>query len=231
MPEAGPALPRFPVDFKTVLLAHLPEGVPAPGDAAIDRMERHARLLLRWGRLTSLTSITDPEEIVRRHFCESLLCLPWIAPGAAVLDLGTGAGFPGLPVQMARADREGGSLTLVEPNGRKAEFLRAVVAETGLENVSVIEAHVRTDREWDELVRGKTVDALLARAIPDPAAWALRTARLVAPHGRGLFFAGDDVRAAIEGRLADKSLALAASVLVPGTRASWLLVLQRTDPA
>jgi 16S rRNA (guanine527-N7)-methyltransferase len=224
-PPSSALLP-YPLDFKSALLAHLPGDGPgarvAVPEAAIARMELHARLLLKWARVTSLTSITDPLEIVRRHFAESLACLPFIPENGSALDLGSGAGFPGLPVQMAR---ETGRMTLVEPTGRKAEFLRIVIDETKLANTDVVERHARTEKE---LAAFLPVDAFLARAIPDPLEWAMRTARLITPRGRALFFAGEETRVAIESRLADKGLSLVASVLLPSSRASWLLVIGRT---
>ena len=77
-------------------------------------------LLLRWNARTNLTAIREPEEIVRRHFGESLL-LAGMLPAVArsVLDLGSGAGFPGIPIQLLRPQL---AVTLAESQGKKSQF-------------------------------------------------------------------------------------------------------------
>lgn len=106
----GPSLPvREPGDVFAKLLAYLD-------------------LLLRWNERTNLTAIRDPEQIVLRHFGESLftgLCLRHLLrPGAKVLDFGAGAGFPGLPIQVLLPDLQ---VTLAESQHKKAAFLREAV--------------------------------------------------------------------------------------------------------
>ncbi|HZL26544.1 MAG TPA: 16S rRNA (guanine(527)-N(7))-methyltransferase RsmG [Acidobacteriaceae bacterium] len=82
-------------------------------------------LLLRWNARTNLTAIRDPEEIVRRHFGESLFAGVHLAPllptDATLLDFGSGAGFPGLPIQLLLPELQ---VTLAESQGKKASFLR-----------------------------------------------------------------------------------------------------------
>lgn len=91
-------------------------------------------LLVRWSARVSLTSIREPEEIVRRHFGESLFVAgvlrERLSPGAELLDFGSGAGFPGLPLQMALPEVR---VTVAESQARKVAFLREVVRTLGLE--------------------------------------------------------------------------------------------------
>jgi 16S rRNA (guanine527-N7)-methyltransferase len=90
-------------------------------------------LLLRWNARTNLTAIRDPEEIVRRHFGESLFVGIHIAPllpsPATLLDFGSGAGFPGLPIQLLLPELH---VTLAESQGKKASFLREAVRTLSL---------------------------------------------------------------------------------------------------
>jgi 16S rRNA (guanine527-N7)-methyltransferase len=82
-------------------------------------------LLVKWNGRTNLTAIRDPEEIVRRHFGESLFAAQYLDPAAAtLLDFGSGAGFPGLPIALLRP---GIRVTLAESQNKKATFLREVV--------------------------------------------------------------------------------------------------------
>lgn len=92
-------------------------------------------LLLRWNARTNLTAIRDPEEIVRRHFGESLFAgihiAPLLPPSATLLDFGSGAGFPGLPIQLLFPELQ---ITLAESQGKKASFLREAVRTLGLKS-------------------------------------------------------------------------------------------------
>jgi 16S rRNA (guanine527-N7)-methyltransferase len=88
-----------------------------------------------------LTSLTDPDAIERRHFVESLALLEALEEhgvlSSPVIDIGSGAGFPGLPMKIARPDLE---MTLLEATGKKAAFLEAVASELGLAGITVIAA-------------------------------------------------------------------------------------------
>lgn len=94
------------------------------------------RQLQAWNKKANLTSITNDEEIVIKHFVDSLALLKAeeIQPGARILDVGTGAGFPGIPLKIARPDL---SITLLEPIQKKASFLHFVVGLLTLESVNI----------------------------------------------------------------------------------------------
>jgi 16S rRNA (guanine527-N7)-methyltransferase len=122
-----------------LLVAYLPD----PPAALLPQLSTYLDLLLKWNARTNLTAIRDPEEIVRRHFGESLFAarhLPFEttdgstpAP-ATLLDLGSGAGFPGLPIALLRT---GVQVTLAESQNKKAVFLREAVRTLNLPNVEV----------------------------------------------------------------------------------------------
>jgi len=86
-------------------------------------------LILKWNARTNLTAIRGPEEIVRRHFGESLFVGRHVGQCATLLDFGSGAGFPGVPIQLMRPDLQ---VTLAESQGKKAAFLREAVRELEL---------------------------------------------------------------------------------------------------
>ncbi len=107
-------------------------GAEAPPEF-LAQLATYLDLLLRWNARTNLTAVRDAKEIVQRHFGESLfagLCLrKFITPQAEVLDLGSGAGFPGLPIQLLFPELK---VTLAESQGKKVAFLREVVRSLGL---------------------------------------------------------------------------------------------------
>jgi 16S rRNA (guanine527-N7)-methyltransferase len=119
--------------------------LPDPPATLLPRLSLYLDLLLKWNARTNLTAIRDPEEIVRRHFGESLFAARHLpletpdvsTPGAAaatLLDLGSGAGFPGLPIALLRT---GVQVTLAESQNKKAAFLREAVRTLNLPNVEV----------------------------------------------------------------------------------------------
>jgi 16S rRNA (guanine527-N7)-methyltransferase len=110
------------------------------------QLSTYLDLLLKWNARTNLTAIRDPEEIVRRHFGESLFAARHLAPGpnpgtATLLDFGSGAGFPGLPIAILRPKIQ---VTLAESQNKKATFLREAVRTLNLPNVEVWAARAET---------------------------------------------------------------------------------------
>jgi 16S rRNA (guanine(527)-N(7))-methyltransferase RsmG len=98
------------------------------------QLERHYDLLYKWNRNLNLTSISSFFEVVQLHYCESLFIGSVLPRGdLRIVDVGSGAGFPGIPLAIARPECE---VTLVEAHQRKGVFLRE--AARGLENISVI---------------------------------------------------------------------------------------------
>jgi 16S rRNA (guanine527-N7)-methyltransferase len=89
----------------------------------------YLELILKWNAWMNLTAIRTPEEIVRRHFGESLFVGAHIGACGTLLDFGSGAGFPGVPIQLLRPEVQ---VTLAESHGKKAAFLHEVVRSLGL---------------------------------------------------------------------------------------------------
>jgi 16S rRNA (guanine527-N7)-methyltransferase len=89
----------------------------------------YLELILKWNARTNLTAIRKPEEIVRRHFGESLFVGSQLGPCPTLLDFGSGAGFPGIPIQLLRPDID---ITLAESQGKKSSFLREAIRTLAL---------------------------------------------------------------------------------------------------
>jgi 16S rRNA (guanine527-N7)-methyltransferase len=149
--------------------------VPYLGDAAVPpalyaQLSVYLDLLLRWNARTNLTAIREPEGIVCRHFGEGLFCGLQLAkrlPGSpSVLDFGSGAGFPGLPIQLLLPEVR---VTLAESQGKKASFLREAVRTLGLPT------EVWADRV-EAMPAGRQFNAVTLRAV-DSMEQALETAR------------------------------------------------------
>jgi 16S rRNA (guanine527-N7)-methyltransferase len=98
--------------------------LPHPDEALVEKLSLYLDLLLKWNARTNLTAIRTPEEIVTRHFGESLFTGTLLGAPQTLLDYGTGAGFPGLPIALLRPDI---AVTLAESQNKKVSFLREAV--------------------------------------------------------------------------------------------------------
>ena len=116
------------------LAAGLSELKLALAPAQVDALVLLVTELADWNAKVNLTAITEPDEVVDKHLLDSLAVLPFMK-GLQVADVGSGAGFPGLPLAIADLDRR---YTLFESTGKKVKFLRHVVARLALPNVDVV---------------------------------------------------------------------------------------------
>jgi 16S rRNA (guanine527-N7)-methyltransferase len=123
--------------------------------STLDRFEEHFRLLLLWNRKINLTRITDPAEAARRHFLESAFLSTLVPAPPRLVDVGSGAGFPGVPLACVWPATE---MTLVEPLAKRAIFLKEVARALGLDRV-----RVRNARFDPAEVNGETL--VVARAL------------------------------------------------------------------
>lgn len=111
----------------------------------IDQWLAHLDLLLRWNKAYNLTAITEPNEVITQHLLDSLSIQESVT-GPLVYDIGTGGGFPGIPLAILFPQFE---FVLVDTVQKKTRFLRQVVSQLGLTNVSVIHARVETLKPGD----------------------------------------------------------------------------------
>ena len=124
----------------------------------IEAFETYVKTLLLWASRLSLTAARTAREITEKHLVDSLSIVPWIQTGWKVADLGSGAGFPGIPLAIARPDI---SVVLVESRRKRANFLREAARQCRLGNAVVAEARAEA-----LVVRaGAAFDAVVSRAV------------------------------------------------------------------
>lgn len=205
--------------FRPLLEAEAHKAGLSLSSACLDRLEAHYRLLVRWNRAVRLIGDADPLVVVRRHTLESLFLLPYLQEqSGSLLDIGSGNGFPAIPLKCALTDLR---VAMLEPTLRKSLFLTTVVRELGLTNCEVIRARVDRARDVSRLGRWDCITMRGVAAIPaviQGGATALR------PGGRILFMVGEMGRAEILRCLA-APLELVASSQLPSASASYIIAV------
>ena len=146
---------------------------PEPTNLLLAQLSTYLDLLLKWNARTNLTAIRDPEQIVFRHFGESLFTATRLPPCTTLLDLGSGAGFPGIPIQLALPAL---NVTLAESQNKKAAFLREVVRTLSLPT------QVWAGRA-EELLSEQVFDVVALRAVDEPDSALALARRLTVPGG------------------------------------------------
>ena len=125
----------------------------------ISKFERYLDLLLQWNEKFNLTAITDKDEIEEKHFIDSIELVKYFdLKNKTLLDVGSGAGFPGIPLAIVEPTLQ---ITLLESNGKRVSFLHEVVKELELKNVQIIQGRA------EELGTREKYDIVTARAVKE----------------------------------------------------------------
>ncbi|MBA2652972.1 MAG: 16S rRNA (guanine(527)-N(7))-methyltransferase RsmG [Tatlockia sp.] len=140
----------------------------------------YLELLQKWSKAYNLTAIRDLDTMVTRHILDSLAILPWVR-GKRVLDIGSGAGFPGIPLALANPDLE---LFLLDSNGKKIRFLEELKRTLQLPNVELIQSRVENYHPSFDF------DTLTSRAFSDLAQMIKWTEHLISKKGIWLAMKG-----------------------------------------
>jgi 16S rRNA (guanine527-N7)-methyltransferase len=194
----------LPAPFDEVLsggLGALGVVVEAEG---LSRLRAFAEKLLAWNRKVNLTAITDPAAVAELHLVDSLALLRTLGTARTVLDVGSGAGLPGVALACARPELQ---VTCCDVVQKKVAFLKAVSADLGLA-VRARAVRAAGDPEAEGLPRS---EAVVSRAFADPARWLPLGARYLAPGGRLFAMLGRDAgEASLEAAASEHGLALDA---------------------
>ena len=149
----------------------------------LKQLGRHVDLMLKWNKSINLTAITDPDEVVEKHVLDSLAVVP-VLPSGSLLDAGTGAGFPGIPLAIVRPELE---VALVDSVQKKVAFLKNTLAELRLPKVKAYAVRLEGNPSKEELPR---VHAAVARAFSSPEEWLRLAQHYVLPGGVAICMLG-----------------------------------------
>lgn len=176
-------------------------------------------LLGKWNRAYNLTAVREPAAMVPRHLLDSLAILPYVQ-GPHVLDVGSGAGLPGIPLALALPAV---AFTLLDSNGKKTRFLTQAVAELHLENVTVVQSRI------EDYHPPQVFDSVVTRAFAAVAEVVAVTGRLRAPQGQLLLMKGAYPEQELAQLPAGFELASAERLHVPGLDAERHLLRIRAQ--
>ena len=167
----------------------------APGLSSIQisTVLTYLELLTRWNKKINLTSIRTPEEAITRHFGESLFLAKHVQLEGSLLDVGSGAGFPGLALRIVFPNLK---TTLLEPVAKKRAFLKEVERACGFGSVDVRPQRLE---EFVRLGAGAVFDTMTARAVGDHRTLVLEGMKILKPGGRMCLWVGQEQGRKLEG--------------------------------
>lgn len=205
------------MDADALLRRGAAELTPDLDEQQLLALQQYVRLLQRWNRKFNLTAVRDESRMVVRHILDSLAVLGHLQ-GDNFVDVGAGAGIPGIPLAIATPSRQ---YTLLDGNGKKTRFMFQAISELGLANCSVVKERVP---QW----RPEALfDAVISRAFASLADMVDTCAHLLAPGGRFFAMKGaldEDELAAVAGAARVQSV---IPLVVPGLdEARCLVVLE-----
>jgi len=216
----------LPAAERAILLAGLEQGLPAfglaPDPARNERLLDYIELLARWNRAYNLTAIDEPRQMLSRHLLDSLSIAPHLE-GERLLDVGSGAGLPGVPLALWFPERE---FHLLDSNGKKTRFLFQVRTELGLDNVRV--HNLRAEQMRD--ARG--FNCILARAVAPLAELLRLCAHLLAPGGALLAMKAELAHGELQAVGPPYNVAACIELAVPGIdrRRQLVRLVQEATP-
>lgn len=149
------------------------------------QFSRYAQILQQWNKKINLTAITDPMEIAVKHFLDSVAPSACIPQQGTLLDIGTGGGFPGVPLKILRPQQ---SMVLIDGVRKKINFVKQVLRELHLDNIEAIQS--RAEDFMRHHRKTKQFDIIVSRALADVDVIIKLAAPLLKPEGRLVVYKG-----------------------------------------
>lgn len=160
--------------------------IPGVGEEQADKFIRYYELLIEWNEKMNLTAITEEREVAEKHFADSLLPMELIPKNAKCIDVGTGAGFPGVPLMIMRPDI---TVTLLDSLNKRLIFLDEVILALGLEKRAKT-LHMRSEDAGRAAAHRDAYDVALSRAVANARVLAEWTAPFVKKGGVSIMYKG-----------------------------------------
>ena len=147
-------------EFKNIMKTRAKQLNIELSDIQSEQFYQYMNILIEWNKFMNLTGITKPEEVITKHFIDSLTVLDKIDKDASVIDVGTGAGFPGIPIKIAFPDTK---IVLLDSLNKRIKFLNEVIQKLGLKSIETI--HGRAEEFGRNKKHREKYDIAIARAV------------------------------------------------------------------
>jgi 16S rRNA (guanine527-N7)-methyltransferase len=185
-----------------------------------ERLIRYLGLIEKWNKIHNLTAIRDPQQMLTHHILDSLAVLPYLGDAHSLVDVGSGAGLPGIPIAIARPDI---SVTLVDSSHKRTAFQQQCKGELSLTNVAAV--HNRVENYSQE----SGFDVVISRAFSDLGEFVQAAKHLCAKQGRLLAMKGLYPHEEIAKLSAGVSLTQISELKIPGLNANRHLLEIKVD--
>ena len=163
-------------------------------DDKLEKLETYKNMLVEWNEKINLTTITDEYQIIVKHFIDSLECTKYIKDGDNIIDVGTGAGFPGVVIGIFFEDKV--NITLLDSLNKRLLFLKEVIKELNLQNIIIV--HGRAEDMANDIIYREKYDIVVARAVASLSVLCEYTSPYARTKGKCLYMKGDNIQQEID---------------------------------
>lgn len=200
--------------------------LPGMDQTAIERFDAYYRLLAEQNKVMNLTAITEPEDVAVKHFADSLAALPYLKPSMRIVDVGTGAGFPAIPLLIADPCLD---FTLLDALQKRLTFVETVLKTLGL---TAQTAHLRAEDAGRDARHRERYDAAVARAVAALPALLEYTVPLLKVGGTAIAYKGEPEAELLGAQNAARLLSVTLSAVPVASEAGArsLILAKKTAP-
>ena len=158
-----------------------------------DQFYKYMQLLIEWNEKINLTAITKPEEIIQKHFIDSATIIKNLKNTKTLIDIGTGAGFPGIPIKIIKPEIE---IVLLDSLNKRIKFLEEIIKKLELKNIKAI--HSRAEEIGKNKEYRESFDTVVSRAVANMTTLSEYTIPLVKIGGKAIYMKSSEIEEELE---------------------------------
>ena len=180
-------------EFEKLLSSQMQELKIELNKSQIRQFYKYMELLISWNQKINLTAITEPAEIIQKHFVDSATIVKHLKDVKTLIDVGTGAGFPGVPIKILMPEIK---ITLIDSLNKRIMFLEELFKELNIENIEAI--HMRAEEAGKNKKYREQYDVVVSRAVANMSTLAEYTLPLVKLKGKAIYMKGPEIDKELE---------------------------------
>lgn len=180
-------------EFKSLLIESAKKIDIILSDEQVNKFYKYMSLLIEWNEKINLTAITEPKDIILKHFIDSMTISKYIKDSDRIIDVGTGAGFPGIPIKIIKEENE---IVLLDSLNKRISFLNEVIKELGLNNINCI--HSRAEEAGRNKNFREKFDISTSRAVANMSVLSEYLIPFTKMGGKVIFMKGSEIEQELE---------------------------------